>query len=220
MNKTRATHYLVLPDLGTNRVSNSVLPLVQGVHQMDWDVVEEDLDAEWVPQARAARELETRTQGDPDKPFGINSTDLPPGAVIIMKGERIMGLPTVDQVVAKYIETRAEIKQIEAETAERVLALKEYQDKREQWLLGELNKIGAKNVKTPHGTVYQTVKESVTMGDWDSFFTYVQETQQFNLLTHAVNKIAALEIMGEERQNALPPGVNYAAIRTVNVRKT
>lgn len=215
-----ATHYVSIPEIPNHPAANTTLPLVAGKFTHDWDVVEEELDVEWVLEMRRIAEINSGVVGNKNKPLGLNNNALPAGAILFEKGEKVMALPTVDQVVAKYIETRAEIKQLEDELAEKLRGLKEYQDKREQWLLGELNKIGAKNVKTPHGTVYQTTKESVTMGDWDSFFNFVQETQQFNLLTHAVNKTAALEIMGEERQNALPPGVNYVAIRTVNVRKS
>ena len=220
MNETN-THILVIKP-GTSPIfpKGAEIPVVVGAHDLDWDVCEEMLKPEGLAQLRQL--LKSRQPATDDgKPIGVRNTDIQrSGAEIRLKGEQVMALPTVDQVVAKYIETRDEIKRRQAELDEELKVLKEYQAKREQWLLGELNKIGAKNVKTPHGTVYQTTTESVTMGDWDSFFNYVQETQQFNLLTHAVNKTAALEIMGEERQNALPPGVNYVAIRTVNVRKS
>jgi len=218
---SRATHYIQLPEIKNNLASGKLLPLVAGKFDTDWDVVEEELDAGWVAEMRRSIELKVGRLGNATKPIGVNNEDVQRhGAVIKAKGEKVMGLPTVDQVVAKYVETREQLKKMQAELDEQTKPLKEFQQKREQWLMGELNKIGAKNVKTPHGTVYQTTTESVTMADWDSFFSFVQETKQFNLLTHAVNKTAALEIMGEERQNALPPGVNYVAIRTVNVRKS
>jgi len=217
------THILVIKPGAFDLFPNGVeLPVVVGKHDLDWDVCEEMLAPEGV--ARLRQILKSRQSKADDSgrtPIGVKAAHIQRiGAEIRSKGEKIMALPTVDQVVAKYIETRDEIKRRQTELDEELKTLKEFQAKREQWLMGELNKLGAKNVKTPHGTVYQTTTESVTMGDWDSFFAYVQETQQFNLLTHAVNKTAALEIMGEERQNALPPGVNYVAIRTVNVRKS
>lgn len=222
MNETN-THILVIKPGTSDLFPNGVeLPIVVGTHDLDWDVCEGMLAPEGIVKLRQMLKLrQPAADHSGYKPIGVKNTDiLRHGAEIKLKGETVMALPTVDQVVAKYIETRDEIKRRQAELDEKLKTLKEFQTKREQWLMSELNKMGAKNVKTPHGTVYQTTTESVTMADWDSFFNYVQETQQFNLLTHAVNKTAALEIMGEERQNALPPGVNYVAIRTVNVRKS
>ena len=218
------THTLIIKPGTSDIFPNGVeLPVVAGKHDLDWDVCEEMLKPEGVAQLRQLLRLKQPAADHSGyKPMGVKNSDIQRhGAEIKVKGEQVMsGLPTVDQVVAKYVETREELKRRQAELDEQLKPLKEFQAKREQWLMGELNKMGAKNVSTPHGTVYQTTTESVTMADWDSFFNYVQETKQFNLLTHAVSKTAALEIMGEERQNALPPGINYVAIRTVNVRKS
>jgi len=98
------------------------------------------------------------------------------------------------------------------------------QVKIEKWLLKMLDKIG-KGVKTDFGTVYKTRKESVSVGEWDTFveenllkpaaqliashlndadgslFAEILEdlrtSLQLNLVNKAVNKTAVLEIMGE-----------------------
>ena len=69
---------------------------------------------------------------------------------------------TIDQVTEAYVKTRAEISE-----------LKELQNKRETYLLGQLQKLNLLNTKTEHGTVYQTVKESVTVADWDAVTDFV-----------------------------------------------
>lgn len=127
---------------------------------------------------------------------------------------------TIDRVVEAYVKTRQEIQALEKELEAKLQPLKAMQEKREQYMLGQLNEIGAKNVKTAHGTVYTAVKESVTMGDWDSFLNWVKEGERYEFLNKAVNKTAALEEMGDERNHQPPPGVNYTAIRTVQVRKS
>lgn len=223
---SRATHILVISK-GASAVPSleqgAEIPLVKGQHEMDWDVVEEELDAEWLAEMRVHLRLK-QGEDDDGKPIGVRTKDVVnacDGIYIREKENKSMStLPTIDAVVAKYVETREQLKQMQADLDEQMKPLKEFQKKREQWLLSELQKQGALNAKTPHGTAYITTTESVTMADWDQFFDYVLETGQYNLLTHAVNKTAALEIMGEERANPLPPGVSYTALRTVNVRKS
>lgn len=126
---------------------------------------------------------------------------------------------TIETVVQKYIETREEIKRLEAELEERLAPLKEFQRNREEWLRHELVMGGMKNASTKYGTAYFATKESVTMGDWDAFLSWVQEGERYEYLTHAVNKSAVLEDMGAERGNPPPPGVNYTAVQIVQVRK-
>lgn len=126
---------------------------------------------------------------------------------------------TIGTVVGKYVETRAEIKRLEDELEAKLAPLKEFQRNREEWLRTHLAANGMKNAKTQYGTVYLATKESVTMGDWDAFFNWVQEGDRYEYLTHAVNKTAVLEDMGAERENPPPPGVNYTALQIVQVRK-
>ena len=102
---------------------------------------------------------------------------------------------------------------------ERLAPLKEFQRNREEWLRHELVMGGMKNASTKYGTAYIATKESVTMGDWDAFLSWVQEGERYEYLTHAVNKSAVLEDMGAERGNPPPPGVNYTAVQIVQVRK-
>ena len=126
---------------------------------------------------------------------------------------------TIETVVQKYIETREEIKRLEADLEERLAPLKEFQRNREEWLRHELVMGGMKNAATKYGTAYIATKESVTMGDWDAFLGWVQEGERYEYLTHAVNKSAVLDDMGAERGNPPPPGVNYTAVQIVQVRK-
>ena len=129
-----------------------------------------------------------------------------------------MSKPNADEVTAAFIKTRDEIRRLEAELEARLAPLKELQDKREMYLLGLLNEAGAQNIKTQHGTIYVTRKESVTMGDWDSFIEWVKREDKYEFLQHAVGKKATIEYMNEG-ENPPPPGVNYSAIRAIGVRK-
>lgn len=126
---------------------------------------------------------------------------------------------SVDAVIKAYVKTRDEMVLLKKEFEDKEAVLNELQERRANWLLQQMDVVGVNCMKSVHGTAYQMRNESVTMGDWDSFFAYVENTKQYNLLQHGVNKTAALEIMGESRENNPPPGVNYVAIRSVGVMR-
>jgi hypothetical protein len=145
---------------------------------------------------------------------------------------------TPEIVIAAYVKARADIKFLEDQIEE----IKETQKKKEDWLLAQLVTLGAQNLKTGAGTVYQTVKESVTVADWDAVIDFVVAplkemlecslgvgTVDMNIIKGAmrteflmkgVGKVAVLETMGEKRENPPIPGVNYIATKTVGVRKS
>lgn len=82
-----------------------------------------------------------------------------------------MGI-TLDQVTAAYIVTRDEIRELKKQIEQK----EELQEKRANYLLGQLQKDNLQNAKTQHGTVYIALKESVTVGDADAFFDSVLVT--------------------------------------------
>lgn len=127
---------------------------------------------------------------------------------------------TADKVVEAFVKTREEMKQLEKELEEKLKPLKELQEKREAWLMQEIQKTGLKNLPTKFGTAYILRSESLTCADWDTFLEYIRDNEKWELLEHRVAKTAALEIMGEERENPPPPGVNYTAIQKIGVRKS
>ena len=155
-----------------------------------------------------------------------------------------MNKPTLDQVVEKYIATRDEIAARTKALEDALVPLKQFQEAREQYMLGCLREQGAQNVKTHHGTVYQLTKDSVTMADWDAFFEWgfrkplyeaMKEAgldhevaapvfEKFfqscasEFLQHAVSKKAVQERLGGGE--APPPGINYTQIQTVGIRKS
>jgi aspartate/methionine/tyrosine aminotransferase len=123
---------------------------------------------------------------------------------------------TLDQVTAAYTASREEIRGLKAQ----IEKIEELQEKRANYLLQQLQKDGLQNVKTQHGTVYLSLKESVTVSDADSFFQWVRDNDKFEFLNKAANKTAVLEAMGDKRNEQPPPGVNYSAVRVAQIRKS
>jgi len=125
---------------------------------------------------------------------------------------------TVDMVIEKYVATRDLItekkKALDAELAD----LKALQEKREAWLMSEMTRVGATSLKTPHGTSYIETMDSVSVADWETFFTWVQANAEFEFLTHAVSKTAVKQRL--EDGQAPPPGVNFTTFKGIKVRRS
>jgi hypothetical protein len=126
---------------------------------------------------------------------------------------------TTDMVVEAYVKTREQLSVLKKQYEEEEARLKAIQEKRENWLAAQMDNEGETSKKTPHGTCFFTRKESVTVADWDVLLTYAIENEAYELFERRVSKTAALEIMGADRDQQPPPGTNYVAFRTVNVRK-
>ena len=127
--------------------------------------------------------------------------------------------PTVDEVVAKYVATRDLIaektKALEAELAE----LKDFQKKREAWLLGKMDASGVESMRTHHGTCFVDWKDSVSVADADAFMGWVHEDWdgRRTFLTNAANKTAVKQRLSENEPP--PPGVSYTKIKDVKIRR-
>lgn len=151
---------------------------------------------------------------------------------------------TVDAVVSAYVSTRDEIARLQSELDDKLKPLQKLQEVRETYLMTQLNDIGAKNINTPHGTVYQVRKESIKVSEWESFLRWaiinpilggirelnagidvgkvsdmMKSVIKSEFFNRAVNKTSVLEMMGNERKDPPPPGVDYTAIRAIQIRR-
>ena len=156
---------------------------------------------------------------------------------------------TVDAVVGRYVELRAEMAVIAERHKAELEPLATKMKAIESWLMEKLNTDGVESYRTEHGTAYKTVATSVTMGDKPTFIRYILEplaVEVQKLLSQipgykepkdAAELIPALEglirwnvtdlragkkgILEElEQGSPLPPGVNMSSVATVNVRKS
>lgn len=126
---------------------------------------------------------------------------------------------TVADVIKAYVDTRNEIERIMKEAEEKVKPLREFQEKREAYLATKMTEEGETSKKTQFGTCFFQRTESVRVADWDAVWAHMCKTGDFSMLQHAVTKTAVLEQMGGKRDQPVPPGIEYTAIRKVMVRK-
>jgi hypothetical protein len=117
----------------------------------------------------------------------------------------------------QYIEVRDKIREISERHSEELKPFVEIQNALTAWLTENLDKVGAKSIKTTQGTVYQSTRYSAALSDPKAFMDHVIETQNWNLLDRKANSTAVRDYV--EQNKFEPPGVRLSAIRTVGVRR-
>lgn len=129
------------------------------------------------------------------------------------------GKVTPEMVIAVYIRTRDKISQLKKKHEDEVAALKELQAKRERYLGGAMNDVGAESLKTGAGTVFFDWKDSATVDDGEAFKDWVQADweRRKHFLPNSVSK-AAVKDLHEEGQMS-PPGVSYKRFKSVKIRR-
>lgn len=124
----------------------------------------------------------------------------------------------LSELVAKYIELRDKKSQIKAEYDGKVAKLDEVLDKIEATLLKTFDQTGMESVKTEFGTAYTSTRTTASVADPDAFMTYVINNEAWHLLEKRAAKSGVEQYKAEHDE--VPPGVNWRAERTVNIRRS
>lgn len=125
---------------------------------------------------------------------------------------------TVDEQVAKYLEIRDLIKQLDDAHDAKLKPLREIQERVAGWLQEFMDRNGSEAVKTKHGTAYTTTRYSATLPDPEAFMRFVIENEKFELMDRRANLTAVKDYV--EANRTLPPGCNLTPMRKVNVRSS
>lgn len=125
---------------------------------------------------------------------------------------------TVDDAVAGYIKLRDARSELKREYEERDGELKVKLEKLEVFLLRNLDSVGANSMNTDHGTAYISEDVRASCGDWDAFWSMIQQTGRFDMLEKRVSSKAVREF--KEETGDLPPGVSIHSERVVRVRRS
>lgn len=157
-------------------------------------------------------------------------------------------MPTVDQVVSKYVELRDRKAEIEAKHKEELRPLREALDSLEAWLMDQLNKQGVDSFKTKQGTAYKSVSTATSMADPIAFKSFVFDPAIKGLTDYLTNsgyelRDVDVEMFSQilrdstrwdvvdfragkkgiveymEQTDQTVPGVTFSKIATVNVRR-
>lgn len=124
----------------------------------------------------------------------------------------------LDTLTERVIRLRDAIKEAERKHKEKIAPAKEMLEQMENNLLAELNKLGITKFGGKHGTVFKSNRNSATIADGSVFRDYVITNGVWDLVDWRANATAIAEHITEH--HVPPPGVNFATIVTVNVRRS
>jgi hypothetical protein len=123
-----------------------------------------------------------------------------------------------DEIAEGYIQLRDAKSELEKKHEAELAPIKSAMEEAEQVMLGQLNEMGVNSLRTQHGTISKVKKTSVTVGNWDAAWQFIQEKELFHFLEHRLNKTAVEGYINEHGEP--PPGANVSSIYTVQFRRS
>ena len=89
----------------------------------------------------------------------------------------------------------------------------------EQEMLETCKTMDASSIRTPYGTIVRSVKSRYWTNDWDSMYTFIEETGAFGLLEKRLHQTNMKDFLAEN-PDLLPRGLNVENEYTVVVRRS
>ena len=86
-------------------------------------------------------------------------------------------------------------------------------------MLDTCKEMGADSIRTPHGTIVRSVKSRYWTNDWDSMYTFIEETGAFGLLEKRIHQTNMKDFISEN-PDLFPKGMNVENEYTVVVRRS
>jgi len=125
----------------------------------------------------------------------------------------------LDTLTALYIKIRdkraANKKMFEAEDSD----LEEQMKVLAQEMLDVCKDMNADSIRTPHGTIMRSVKSRYWTNDWDSIYSFIEETGAFGLLEKRIHQTNMKDFLAEN-PDIYPKGLNVESEYTVVVRRS
>jgi len=120
----------------------------------------------------------------------------------------------LDKLVRIYMKMRAKLSELDGQ----IEALKEQQQLIKTEIKDRLRSVGAKSMKTEHGTVSLVEKTRYYTQDWDSFKRFVIENDAVDLLEKRIAQ-TNMKTFLQENPTMVPPGLNSDTEIDVSIRK-
>jgi hypothetical protein len=122
-----------------------------------------------------------------------------------------------DGAIKKYIELRDENAAITKEADAKVAANKEKMEKIGVWIQLKAEGDQLSKVSTKHGTVFWTEGARCNVSNSDAFFEFVKQHEAWEMIEKRASKTGVRDYVNTFKE--IPPGVDYATIKQINVRK-
>jgi hypothetical protein len=126
---------------------------------------------------------------------------------------------SLENMVSVYLKIRNHLREMQAKFAEEEAAVKEQMAIIEEHFLERCKEIGAKNIKTKHGTIIRSVKTTYSTDDWQSFYEYIDEHKLYEVLHQRIHQ-GNLKTWLDEHPTLVPKGLNVVNSFSITVRRT
>lgn len=123
-----------------------------------------------------------------------------------------------NEMVEHYVRLRDKRAEYKAEFDAKVQKIDLVLEKIEQKLMAHMNETGIESIRTGAGTAYRSIKSTASVADRDIFLDFVREHDAWELLETRAAKKAIEDYRAANDE--LPPGVNWSAVATINVRRS
>jgi hypothetical protein len=88
-----------------------------------------------------------------------------------------------------------------------------------QEMLDVCKDMNADSIRTPHGTIIRSVKSRYWTNDWDSMYSFIEETSAFGLLEKRLHQTNMKDFLAEN-PDLYPKGLSVENEFTVVVRRS
>jgi hypothetical protein len=133
--------------------------------------------------------------------------------------EKVTEDPSIDQMVKVYIKIRDHLRQLQSEFAAKEEVFISQMETIQNHFLEKCKEIGAKNIKTKHGTIIRSVKTEYSTNDWESLYEYIDEHKVHDILHRRINQ-TNLKAWLEEHPTLMPKGMNVVNSYSITVRRS
>ena len=127
--------------------------------------------------------------------------------------------PALDQLTKIYLRIRDAKDVLTEKYKEEVAGLEAQLAVIQQEMLDACKDMGADSIKTPNGTIIRSVKSRYWTNDWDSMYSFIEETGAYGLLEKRIHQTHMKEFLSEN-PDLFPKGMNVENEYTVVVRRS
>ena len=127
--------------------------------------------------------------------------------------------PALDQLTKIYLRIRDAKDVLTEKYKEEVAGLEAQLAVIQQEMLDACRDMGADSIKTPNGTIIRSVKSRYWTNDWDSMYSFIEETGAYGLLEKRIHQTHMKEFLSEN-PDLFPKGMNVENEYTVVVRRS
>ena len=125
---------------------------------------------------------------------------------------------SIDEYITAYINIKDELEEKKREFKEIETDLKNQLEKIHAVIFQYSKDQGLEKITCSSGTAYQTVRQHVSVTNWNKFFKFITENELSEMVTKSPKKESVKEYY--EEFGELPPGVNLSEEITMNVRRS